>query len=121
MEQGATNAIQLSNFSWVETEQKKGYKIRQLRFSLVMTFGDPELAIGLDGCLARRTKEDILVWSPPLTKINFGRSLRTAWVNEALYERVIEALSSTEYVATIGREGWDESTGKIENQVIVNA
>lgn len=115
-----TNALQLSNFSYVTVTHKKGHPIKKLRFTLVVTFGDPEMAVGLDGCLAHRTVDDTLVWSPPLSMIGFGRHLRTAWVNAEINQRVIAALASTEYIANIGPQTWDENTGKIENQVTVN-
>lgn len=108
-----TPELQISNFSFVKVEHKKGFPVVKLRFTVVFTFGDPQMAIGLDGCLAHRTTEDELVWGPPLSMVGYGRHLKTCWVNEEVYDRVLAGLASTEYIAKIGRQVNVETVGKI--------
>lgn len=113
-------SIQISNFKFVNVKQKAGYTTPSLRFTLVATFGDPQIAIGIDGCLAKIKQDGELVWSPPLTRIGAGAQIKTAWVNEELYDRVIAALASSEYIAGLQKEGWDENTGVPTNRSTLN-
>lgn len=117
-------AVQLSNFSFINVEIKRGSKKRRLRFTLVITAEHPilgQIAIGVDGNLAFVNSEGILVWGTPLTRIGaFGR-LRTVWVNQTLERLVTEALAKTEYIAELQSEVLEEGTGIVMGQSPVNA
>lgn len=108
-----TNRIQISNFKYLDIKIKSGSMSKRLRFTLVITFGDPEIAITADGCLAMVDTKGELKWSPPLSRMPFGASLKTVLVNQELYDRVLAALASTEYVAGLRPESWDDRTGVI--------
>jgi hypothetical protein len=114
------DTVQISNFSYVTIERKKGYPVKHLRFTLVATFGDPERAIGLDGCLAHRTIKNTLVWSPPSSMTRFNRPMKTSFVNQQVYDDVIAAIAGSEYVAEIGRLEWDDETNKPKEQKVLN-
>jgi hypothetical protein len=102
--------LQLSNFSYVIVKHKIS-PVKKLRFTLIATFDHPEhgaLGMGWDGCLAHRNSDDLLVWSPPLSKINPYKALKTGWINETLYDLVTATLSKSPYIAELGKEGWTE-------------
>jgi hypothetical protein len=117
-------AVQLSNFSFVSVEVKRGEKKRRLRFTLVLSLEHPELgqiALGVDGNLAFVNSEGLLVWGPPLTRVGaFGR-LRTVWTNPTLERLVTEALARTEYIAELSPDILAEGDGKIAGQSPVTA
>lgn len=117
-------AVQLSNFSFINVEIKRGSKKRRLRFTLVITAEHPilgQIAIGVDGNLAFVNSEGLLVWGTPLTRVGaFGR-LRTVWVNSTLERLVTEALAKTEYIGDLLPDDMEEGIGKIAGQIPVNA
>jgi hypothetical protein len=104
-----TFALQVSNFRFVTFEQKNRPPSRKLRFSCIFQVDHPTLgplAFGWDGCLAHRGKDpetgvDTVVWGPPATRSGF-RYLKTSWVNRAVYDAVLDAICSSEYVALMG-------------------
>jgi hypothetical protein len=105
-------AIQLSNFSFVTSNQRKGFPIKKLRFSLVVTVDHPDhgqIAIGWDGCLAHRNIDGSIVWSPPLSRISPYKSLKTGFVNTKLHDIVLQTVSTTEYAASLGQDNWNEN------------
>ena len=116
-------AVQLSNFSFINVEIKRGSKKRRLRFTLVITAEHPilgQIAIGVDGNLAFVNSDGLLVWGTPLTRVGaFGR-LRTVWVNGTLERLVTEALAKTEYIAELQSEVGEEGTGIVLGQSPVN-
>lgn len=115
-----THSVQISNFKFVNVRQKAGYSTPSLRFTMVAAFGDPQLVVAFDGCLAKIKQDGELVWSPPLSRASFGAQLKTGWVNQEMYDRVIEALASSEYIAGLQKEGWDATTGVPASQGVIN-
>lgn len=111
MEDKVVFGVQLSNFSYVSAGRKKGSDVKKLRFTVVARFEHPErgeLLMGWDGCLAHRNSDETLVWSPPLSRINPYKALKTGFLNEQMYDLVLEELAKSEYIADVGKEGWSE-------------
>jgi hypothetical protein len=105
-----TFSLQLSNFSYVSVKHH-AVPTKKLRFTLVATFDHPihgQLALGCDGCLASLNSENILVWSPPLSRINAYKAIKTNFINETLYDLVLGYLARTEYVSGLSRDAWTE-------------
>jgi hypothetical protein len=98
--------LQISNFSFVTfAEQKNRPKQTKLRFSLIVEIQHPthgNLGFGWDGCLAHKMPDGLVCWGPPMSRISPYRSIKTGWVNQQVYDLVVAAICSTEYVHELG-------------------